>query len=97
DGFEPDVVRVNVVGLLPAERLHRGVRGVPYAARLGADDRVLAVGLVPDRYHFDACFRREDARAELRLRLVCEPVADADGALRGGEQGGDPVWSGELL
>ena len=40
---------------------------------------VLAVRLVPDRDDLDALLGGQHARPQLRLRLVGEPVADADG------------------
>ena len=92
DGFEADVVGVDVVRLLPAERLHRGVGRGPHARRLGADDRVLAVRLVPDRDDLDALLGGQHAGPQLRLRLVREPIADADGVF--GERKQDEASEG---
>ena len=66
-GFEPDVVGIHMIGLLPAKRLHRGLRRGAHAGRFGADDSVFAVRFVPDRDNFDALLGSQHARLKLRL------------------------------
>ena len=78
-GFEADMVGVHVVGFFPAERGH-GVVGLgAEAGRLGADEGVFAVGLVPDGDEFRAEFRGQHAGGKLRLALMAEAVAHAEG------------------
>ena len=77
--FEPDMVGVHMIGIFPAERLHRRIRFGPQAGRLGADEGVLAVGFVPDRNEDRAQFRRLHARVKLRLALMAKTVAHAKG------------------
>ena len=76
------MVGIHVVLPLPAEIAHGLLGGAPHARRLGADDRMLAVGLVPHRHDVDALFRRQHAGAQLRRGLVRETVAHADGIFR---------------
>ena len=47
--LEADVIRVHVPAIIPAERGDRGLSRIEHALRLGADERVLTVRLVPDR------------------------------------------------
>jgi hypothetical protein len=76
-GFEPDVVGVNVVGFLPAERFDSGIGFGAKTGRLGADEGVFTVGFVPDGNDFRALFGGEDAGAELGFALMGETVAQA--------------------
>jgi carbon monoxide dehydrogenase subunit G len=41
------------------------------------DDRVLAIGFVPNRVNVDACFPGVQDGTELSPALVCEAVTDA--------------------
>ena len=77
--FEADMVGVHMIRLLPAERLHSGIRLGPQAGRLGADERVFAVGFVPDGNEFCAEFSRLNAGLQLRPALMSKPVAHAKG------------------
>ena len=63
----------------PAEGLHGGVGRGAGAGRLGADDVVLAVGLVPDRHDLDAELLGREAGGELGFGFVGEAVAHAEG------------------
>ena len=56
--FQPDVIGIDVPAFLPAERRDRRLRGGEHARRLGADEGVLAVRLVPDRHDVRAVARR---------------------------------------
>ena len=79
DGLQADVVGVEEVRSGPAERLHGGVGRGAGARRLGADDVVLAVGLVPDRHDLDAELLGRKAGGELGFGFVGEAVAHAEG------------------
>ena len=57
----------------------KGVGRSAGAGRLGADDIVLAVGLVPDRNDLDAKLLGGDAGGELCFGFVGEAVAHAEG------------------
>ena len=88
-GFQADVVGVDVVGLLPAQFAHRGVGRRADAAGFGADGRVLAVRLVPDRDDLGALLGGQHAGAQLGLGLVGETVADAEGVFGQRQHGFD--------
>ena len=77
--FQADVIGIQEVRGLPAEGFHSRIGGGPGCGRLGADDGVLAVRLVPDGDHLHALRQGELAGLQLGLRLVGESVADADG------------------
>ena len=79
DGLQADVVGVEEIRSGPAERLHGGVGRGAGARRLGADDVVLAVGLVPDRHDLDAELLGREAGGELGFGFVGEAVAHAEG------------------
>ena len=79
DRVHVDVVGIHVPTLLPAQCLHRRLGGVINALRFRADEAVLAVGLVPDRHHFDAIRGQLHTRLQLRLSLVRKSVAHAHG------------------
>ena len=79
DGLQADVVGVEEVRGGPAEGLHGGVGRGAGAGRLGADDVVLAVGLVPDRHDLDAELLGREAGGELGFGFVGEAVAHAEG------------------
>ncbi|MEY3911676.1 MAG: hypothetical protein RLY37_1144, partial [Verrucomicrobiota bacterium] len=91
DGLQADVVGVEEVGGGPAEGLHGGVGRGAGAGRLGADDVVLAVGLVPDRDDFDAELLGGDAGGELGFGFVGEAVAHAEGEFTDDERLGGHV------
>ncbi len=55
DRGQVDVIGIDTVIGLPAERLHGVIRLLAQAVRLGADNLVLAVGLVPDGRNIDPC------------------------------------------
>ena len=76
---EVDVVGIHVIGLRPAGLPHRLIGGGAHAGGFGADDDVLAIRFVPDGNDVDAALRRHHARPQLRLGLVREAVADAEG------------------
>ena len=73
-----DVIRIDIIGLLPAQFLDGSVCGGTHAVGFRTDDHVLTVGLVPDRNDFNARFRSQLAGPQLRLGLVCKPVSDAE-------------------
>ena len=75
--FEPDVIGVQMIRLFPAEFLDRRVRRGAGDGRLGADDGVFAVGLVPDRNNLDALIGDHDARPQLGLGLMRKTVTQA--------------------
>jgi len=77
--FQADVIGIEEVRSRPAQGLHGGIGGGPGGRRLGTNDRVFSVGLVPDRNDFDTVFQSELAGAQLGPRLVGKSVADADG------------------
>lgn len=56
DGFELDMIRVNVPAMLPLRGCDRSLRCRGHAARFRADKRVLAIGLVPDWDDLDPQF-----------------------------------------
>ena len=76
DRLDADVVGVDVVGVLPAAAPNGLVGlGADVVGR-GADEGVLAEGLVPDRHHHHARLLRLLDRAQLRQPFAAEPVAD---------------------
>ena len=79
DGLQADMVGIKEVGSGPTEGLYSGIRRRAGAGRLGADDVVLAVGLIPDRHDFDAEFLGRDAGSELGFGFVGEAVAHTEG------------------
>ena len=78
-GLEVDVVGVHVVRPFPAQLAHGRIGGGAYAGRFRADDGVFAIRLVPDGNDGCAVLRGHDAGLQLRLGLVREAVADAEG------------------
>lgn len=85
DGFEANVVGIDVVGLFPAEGFDGGVGFGAEARRFGADEGVFAVGFVPDGNEVRAEFGGELAGAELGFSLVSEAVTHAEGEFSEGE------------
>ena len=80
--LQVDVVRVEKVRLAPAHLLHCHVRRGARLHRLGANDGVLAVRLVPHRNDLNARVSGLHACGKLGLRLVGKAVAHANGKLR---------------
>ena len=87
-GLQPDVVGIDVVRLVPAERLHRGVRLGPDIVGPAVDDGVFAVGLVPDRVNAQAGVTRLENGLELRAALAGKAVAHAEGVFFDVHNGG---------
>ena len=81
-GLQADVVGVHVVGALPAQRPHGGVRLGAHAVGMCVDDEVFAVRLVPDGNDVHAQLLGLHERPQLRLALTGEAVADAHAVLR---------------
>ena len=77
DGFEADMVGVDVVGLFPTESFDGGIGFGAEAGGFGADEGVFAVGFVPDGDEVCAEFGGELAGAELGLALMAETVTHA--------------------
>ena len=75
--LQADVVRVNMIGVSPTSGLHGAVSGGPNSLRLRSNDRMFAIGFVPNRNDFDAKACDELAGVELRCRLAAKAVADA--------------------
>ena len=59
----------------PAERLHRRVRLRPKAGGFSADEKMLAIGFIPDRNDVRSLVGGKHARLKLRLALMGETVA----------------------
>ena len=78
NGSEVDVVRVQEVVGGPAETGHGGIGGGTRARRLGTDDEVFAIGLVPDRGNWNAPVGELLEGPELGLRLVGEAVTHSE-------------------
>jgi hypothetical protein len=78
-GCEIDVVGVHVERLIPMKGRDSSVGGDASRTWDRAYDAVFAVGLIPDRDNFDACFGGFDAGLQLGAGLVSEAVTDADG------------------
>ncbi len=72
------MVGVDEVGIRPAEGARRGVGLGADVGGPRADDRVLAVGLVPDGGDRDAEIAGADEGRELGPPLAGEAVADAE-------------------
>ncbi len=64
---------------VPAEVFDGDVSGVAGGLGLGADDFVLAVGLIPGGADVDAEFFGGDKGLELGVGAVGEAIADAEG------------------
>ena len=82
--LEVDVVGIQQILARPAEFGHGLVGGVAGGLRLGADDVVLAVRLVPDRCDVDAEVLGGDEGLELCVRAVGEAVTDSEGVFGAG-------------
>lgn len=63
----------------PAQCGHSRLRLGEHAGGLGADERVLAIGFVPDGRDVDAGIAGVDDGLKLRLALSGEAVAHAEG------------------
>src|SRR5262245_26115273 len=66
----PDMVCVHMIRQSPAQRRHRGISGCPCRLRFRADNRVLAMRLVPNWDHLDSALGGLHARAQLRHGLA---------------------------
>ncbi len=78
-GFERNVIGVDVMWVLPMERVNCPIRGRAHGAGIGTDDGVLPVGLVPYRNNLYSRAGSQDAGLELRFGLMREAVADSYG------------------
>lgn len=78
DGGEVDVVGIEEVFSGPAEVGDGFVSGIAGGLGLGADDFVLAVGLVPGGADVDAEFFGGDEGLELGVSAVGEAIADTE-------------------
>jgi len=78
-GLHADVVGIDEIGVLPAQRLDGRIGLGAGVARLAVDDGVFAVGFVPDRCDLDALIFQQLEGVQLGLTLMAEPVTDADG------------------
>lgn len=79
DSGEVDVVSIKEVFTFPAEVGDGFVGGIAGGLRLGADDFVLAVGLVPGGADVDAEFFGRDEGLELSVCAVGEAIANTEG------------------
>jgi len=84
DGREVDVVGIEEVFSFPAEIFDSGVSSVAGGLGLGADDFVLAVGLIPGGADVDAEFFSGDEGLELGVSSAGEAIADTEGEFRTG-------------
>ena len=75
--LQADVVGIDEIRPGPAAGPHRGVRLGPDVGRPAADDRVLAVRLVPYRSNVDPLTPGQDHRIQLGQPLVGKTVANA--------------------
>src|SRR5579884_3691122 len=76
--FQIDVVCIDIVGFLPAERSDGFIRGGSRSTGLGADNRVFPVRLIPNRDDLDTLLGRQNAGTQLRFGLMSEPVSYTD-------------------
>ncbi len=65
--------------MVPAQCLDRRLRGVKCILRLGADESVFPIGLVPHWRHFDTLLGEKCKRLKLRFCLLAKAVANAKG------------------
>mgnify|MGYP006080570085 FL=1 len=84
DGREVDVVGIEEVFSCPAEIFDSDVSSVAGGLGLGADDFVLAVGLIPGWADVDAEFFSGDEGLELGVSSAGEAIADTEGEFRTG-------------
>jgi hypothetical protein len=73
------MVGINVPGLIPAQRFNSRLGGVEYTLRFGADEKVFAIGLVPDWRNFDSLGGEQLKSLQLGLGLLAEAIANAEG------------------
>jgi hypothetical protein len=64
--------------MAPSELMYSGIRCGPRLRGFGADDGVLAIGLVPHRHHKHSRFGRLHAGLELCACLMGKAVSYAD-------------------
>ncbi len=79
DRGQADVIGIDEIRVRPARGADRFVRRAAGVLRRGPDDRVLAVGLVPDRGDGHALLARRLEGPELGPALAPEPVPDPQG------------------
>ena len=72
------MVSIHVIGIFPAQRLHRRISFGTQTGRLRADEGVLAVGFVPDRNEGRAKCLSLNAGLELRPALPAKTVAQTE-------------------
>ena len=85
--FQPDVIGIHMPAFRPPELRHRRLRRREHARGLGADERVFAVRLIPDRHHLRAIARDELAGAKLRRSLMSKAITDTNGEFFESEHG----------
>ena len=81
DGVAPDMIGIDVVGLGPSKFANGFVGCGAKAGRLRADKRVLAVGLIPNRYYVRARGAGHFKRSKLRFRLMAKAVSNPERVL----------------
>ena len=74
DGFQPDMVGIDVVGFLPVKGFDGSVRGRAGCRWFGANGRVLAIGFIPDRNNFGAVLSGQNAGLQLGTGLTGKSV-----------------------
>jgi hypothetical protein len=78
DCAEIDVVGIAEIRLAPVKFMDSGVRGRARLRRFGADDGVLAVGLIPHRHDKHSGSGSLHAGLELSARLMGKAISYAD-------------------
>lgn len=86
-GLQADVIRIDMPASRPAASFYGSLSSGQHARRFRADEAVLAIGLIPNRHHFEAILRNEFAGSQLRLRLMRKAVANTDGEFFENEHG----------
>ncbi len=76
------MVGIHVIRLVPAQRLYRFIGGFSGAGRVGADDHVFPIRLVPYGNDIHALSRPPSCKPQLRFRLMRKTVANSYGVLR---------------
>ena len=94
DRLQADVVGIHMPSLRPSLRGDRSLGGIEDALRLGPDERVLPIRLVPDRHHLDAGVVGELLEgAKLGPGLMREAVTNTKGEAFESEHGSNSVES----
>ncbi len=76
--FLLNVVRIDIPSRLPTQRLNSSRGRIIDALWFGADERVLAVGFVPNGNHRDALGGQLSECSKLCRSLMGKPVAHAE-------------------